>query len=570
MYKNIFLASVIALVLIVSASSPVQALTAGDIQSQIQQLLSKISELTRQIEVLRSQNGNGATVTPPASALSHRICTIAMRQFNQGASGDDVKAFQEFLRSEGYFDRVPTGYFGTVTKDSLARWQASQGFEGAGVIGPKTLERIKIKCGIGNSSGRLSANPSSGTAPLSVTFSHYVGGFRPAGISYVLDFGDGSSERATECSAPADACTGPGKNTHTYQSNGTYTATLTRVTDPCPDDGDPSTPRCLAAVQSEVIGKTQVFVGTTGACTKEYMPVCGAKPVVCITTPCNPVPTNYGNKCTMNADGASFLYEGQCRSGGTDPAADRSCKAWHDGCNSCARETADSPAMCTLKYCAIPAAAYCTAWFDANSNKAPVISGLSGPTSLTVNQTGTWTVIASDPENQNLSYAITWGDDLSYATPSVASAAYLDRQTTTFTHAYSKAGTYTVTVVVRDANGKEAKTTTTVRVDGAVNCPMTQILCTSGTHPYQPSGTDARGCPLQPQCVADTTACTAIYQPVCGRPAGCANTCAPGMYCTAVCQLHTPQTYGNKCSLTAANATFLHEGQCTSSSGNWY
>ncbi|HWO07467.1 MAG TPA: peptidoglycan-binding protein [Candidatus Paceibacterota bacterium] len=536
MLRNVVLASLIAVILVAGATQPVQA-QAGDIQAQIQSLLQRLTELTRQLNALRGQSqgetatGFGTSVALPAPALAHRLCALSLRQFALGSQGDDVRAFQEFLQSEGFFSVAPTGYFGPVTKDALARWQAAQGFESAGVVGPKTLERIRGKCGLGNNnSGRLSASPTSGNAPLTVTFSHYVGGFRPAGISYTLSYGDGTQERATECSAPADVCTGPGTNTHTYRNDGTYTATLTRVTDPC--FGQTA---CRAAIQSEVIGKVQIRVGTgTGVCTKEYRPVCGSKPIVCITTPCNPIPTTYSNRCMMESDGASLLYEGACRVGTNNPANDPQCKAWYDGCNSCARETPNGPAACTLKYCAAPGAAYCTAYFDTSSNRPPTISGLSGPTTLSVSQTGTWIINASDPENQTLTYNISWGDELHNATPAVAYAHDSFVQTTSFTHAYSRAGTYTITVVVRDSGGKEATMTTTVRVTGS------------------------------------NTVCADIYQPVCGRPVGCANTCPPGQYCTAICQLHNPQTYSNRCYLDAVSAQYLHEGQCTSSSGNIY
>jgi hypothetical protein len=49
------------------------------------------------------------------------------------------------------------------------------------------------------------------------------------------------------------------------------------------------------------------------ACTMEYAPVCGEQVVYCIKAPCPPVKTTYGNKCSMVAAKAKFLYSGECK-----------------------------------------------------------------------------------------------------------------------------------------------------------------------------------------------------------------------------------------------------------------
>ncbi len=232
--------------------------------------------------------------------------------------------------------------------------------------------------------------------------------------------------------------------------------------------------------------RIKMWCGSVGgpiACTKEYQPVCGSKSIVCITTPCNPIQQTYSNRCMMEADGATFAYEGVCRDISPDPSTDPRCKAWYDGCNNCSRENPNSPAMCTLRACFQQAPAYCTAYFDsAPLNKPPTVSSFSGPTTLNVNQTGTWTVQASDPENGQLTYQIWWGDENVYAPTAGASAAREFVQTTTFTHTYNSTGTYTVTIIVRDSSGQEAKTTSTVRVGSQpVACTMDAMLCPNGT-----------------------------------------------------------------------------------------
>jgi hypothetical protein len=48
------------------------------------------------------------------------------------------------------------------------------------------------------------------------------------------------------------------------------------------------------------------------ACTLEYNPVCGSKEVQCVRAPCYPVYQTYSNNCFLNADGATFVYKGEC------------------------------------------------------------------------------------------------------------------------------------------------------------------------------------------------------------------------------------------------------------------
>jgi len=555
MFKR-FIPGLLIVIVMLVATTPVvsSALSADDVQAQIQQLLAKIQELSAQLNELRARIGQippvpAATSTPsipPIVPIKPRICEIVTRTLTVGGQGEDVRSLQEFLREEGFLNTEATGFFGNMTQDAVAKWQTAQGVvssdaanaAGAGVFGPKSREFLKIRCGggISSNSERFTATPMHGDAPLVVTFSTWLSGFRPANITYTIDFGDGSSEPATSCPAPADACTGPGTNTHTYTTNGSYTAILYKVIDPCVGQV-----ACRAAIHREMVAKQTIQVGPI-ACTKEYMPVCGAKPIVCITTPCNPIPTTYSNKCMMNADNATLLYAGECKPGTTtNPADDASCQTWYDGCNTCSRSTPGGPAMCTLMACMTTEghtqpAPYCKSHFGDSANKTPVIKEISGPTVLKVNETGTWKVIAADPENAALSYSVTWGDELSNSAVAAMSAAEMRTftQSTTFTHVYSTAGTYTVTVVVSDPAGNQAHTSTTVSVK-------------TGDNPV---------------------ACTMQYDPVCGRPAGCTNTCPSGMYCAALCRLPDPVTYSNECHLKAAGATFISGGACTTVSSN--
>ena len=104
--------------------------------------------------------------------------------------------------------------------------------------------------------------------------------------------------------------------------------------------------------------------------------------------------------------------------------------------------------------------------YSAGSNLPPVIDGVSGPTTLNVGETGTWSVKAHDPESGLLSYIVNWGDSVSSgsggggAAPMSISAS----QTTTFTHSYSRAGTYKVVFTITDNKGLTAQSSISVQV----------------------------------------------------------------------------------------------------------
>jgi len=412
-------------------------------------------------------------------------------------NSDAVSAVQEFLVSEGLLSQA-TGYFGPATEAAVRSWQVQQGIvssgsaatTGWGTIGQRTWEGLRRRCadvGIGDV---LKASPKSGAAPLTVSFTAeaYAHTWTENGMTVsvadrgdrYLDFGDGSPAQKLVCTN-ATASTCRANVSHTYTTEGSYTAILFTAGYFGMQNDTTYGTRSDVARQTIVVG-----AGGGSACTREYAPVCGRPSGCANTCPAGAYcamlcqmhePQTYGNKCMLKAAGAEYLYDGACR--------------------------------------------------DWSANKPPVVSGLSGPTTLSVNETGTWRVTASDPENQSLSYAVYWGDERIYPMAmmdkAVSSAAFY--QDTTFTHSYATAGTYTITIVATDPQGQSAKTSTTVRVG------------------------------------ATPIACTMEYAPVCGQKSVCPACTASNPPCMAACYLQQ-QTYGNRCMMQGDGATFVREGEC--------
>ncbi len=127
----------------------------------------------------------------------------------------------------------------------------------------------------------------------------------------------------------------------------------------------------------------------------------------------------------------------------------------------------------------------CTGSGTGTNSLAPVISNLSAPSTLQTNQTGTWSLTATDPQNSQITYYISWGDE--YLLPYPVSSAAIPsttgyNQQSTFTHAYATAGTYSITIRARNAMGYESQTTTTVYVTGNSNCVYGSYNCGSSTN----------------------------------------------------------------------------------------
>lgn len=116
----------------------------ADLQNLVKQLQAQIAELQSQIQSLKTE-------------------LKLTRSLTQGATGEDVKQLQEFLKSIPgiYPEGLVTGYFGPLTKVAIQRFQEKQGIvnsgssdtTGFGIVGPKTISKINelISSGAGAS-----------------------------------------------------------------------------------------------------------------------------------------------------------------------------------------------------------------------------------------------------------------------------------------------------------------------------------------------------------------------------------------------------------------------------------
>lgn len=416
---------------------------------QIQELLAMVADLQKRLANL----GGGAVVTDFTSCIAagnpvlesyprqcahngqtfseviknpRRICPIFLRNLWLGIRGDDVSELQEYLRDAGAYTYPEiTGYFGPATQAAVERWQAQHGV---------------VSSGSAATTGYGVVGPATRAA-----IKRICGGVSPI--------------------YPPIQCTQEAKI--------------------CPDGSSVGRtgPNCeFAACPGEPV-----------ACTLEYAPVCGQPNISCPAgADCQrPLPKTYGNSCQMRADGATFLYNGACRD--KDPVTPpNSCKVWNDGCNSCVRDYPGGPMSCTERACIWQGVPKCEKYFDdVPRGGEPIIHAFTGPTVLGKGEKGVWEIKASDPQNGSLSYQIDWGEKRYEgafdAIAALAGSGFV--QNTTFTHSYAFAGTYTITITVRDQQGLTAKTTTTVKVGGEEAKEGFSVVPTSGKAPLTVTAT---------------------------------------------------------------------------------
>lgn len=125
-----------------SAAAPAAAQTADQLQVQISSLLAQIQALQSQLSAMGGVSSG--TVIP--SFAFYRDLTL-------GSRGPDVRALQQFLNAKGFLvassgpgsPGSETEYFGLLTRNALARYQAANGITpSVGYFGPKTKAFVAV------------------------------------------------------------------------------------------------------------------------------------------------------------------------------------------------------------------------------------------------------------------------------------------------------------------------------------------------------------------------------------------------------------------------------------------
>jgi peptidoglycan hydrolase-like protein with peptidoglycan-binding domain len=124
------------------------------------------------------------------------------------------------------------------------------------------------------------------------------------------------------------------------------------------------------------------------------------------------------------------------------------------------------------------------------ANKPPVITAIDGPTSLERDVFGSWKVNAIDPEGGALAYSVIWGDEgIEDVLKAIAGLGGTFSSASSFTHSFTKTGTFTMQVTAKDGAGATAV--------GALAIKVGVGTSTTGTTPFTPvtsTSTSAASC----------------------------------------------------------------------------
>ena len=228
-----------------------------------------------------------------------------------------------------------------------------------------------------------------------------------------------------------------------------------------------------------------------------------------------------------------MTYDGMMIGNNCDPVPGYSCPAGSQGTNYPISDGQYKIQICPTNgsQCAESTAVFTVTSNPQATGNSPVINGVDAPTSLSVGQTGTWTVHATDPYNGTLSYSVDWGDANScpsgYTCAANAAVPAAVTQATTFTHAYSTSGVFTPKFTVRNASGLTAQSSATVNVTGSTAAGPLRVTSPNGGEVWQ-RGTVQNIAWTSPYYFAAATVDLRLsqYIPQCFGPAPCATAAA--------------------------------------------
>ena len=117
-------------------------------ESQIQSILSLLSSFGADQSTINNVNSSlRGQASPGTGGGSSAACSFT-RSLTVGSTGTDVTCLQNALMAQGHMTVAATGYFGSITKAAVAKWQAANGVSPAvGFFGPLSQAKFNSMAG---------------------------------------------------------------------------------------------------------------------------------------------------------------------------------------------------------------------------------------------------------------------------------------------------------------------------------------------------------------------------------------------------------------------------------------
>ncbi|MDO8521732.1 MAG: peptidoglycan-binding protein [bacterium] len=438
--------------------------TLSDLQAQVSALLAQINQLKSAQSTTATQVStfpNQGDLPPSAPSTCVDLQNNIGYRSTDFKTGGDVSELQDFLQTNGYLNTEPTGFYGQMTVNAIKSYQTGLSLNPTGYTGPLTRGKIKdATCGGATTPAQPTPQPTqpttSGTSPV-----------RPSTVSEQVKcvFNGATTERK---------CYGTMRLADDFQFQFSCSGVASCVANVKGSKGNSITWRsdCVGSANTTIDGNNESASFSCGiASSFTASPASGSAPLKVAFFGTASVGIHY------------ILDFGD----GSTPAF----VACAEGCTSLNVNeshvyTAPGSYVATLKtnpeqYQDGHVDTVGTATIivtNSNSNvSAPVVKGIEGPASLNAGQTGTWTVIASVPNQAGaqLRYSVQWSDEGSSLIPMASSPVQTSIQTSaTFTHIYKYNGVYKPKFTVSNSAGSaSAEMAVTVTFVGTPTLTLT-------------------------------------------------------------------------------------------------
>jgi peptidoglycan hydrolase-like protein with peptidoglycan-binding domain len=431
--------------------------------------------------------------SPAYTSAAAAPCPSINRDLSIGMRGSDVSALQSYIVSRNYAGSgnwMVTGYFGRATQAGVQIFQQERGLPQTGIADAATRAAL---CGVNvNLLPQVPTYPTYPTYPTTPTYPTYPN-YASVSISSL------SMNSAAQGSQVTIYGTG-----FDYANNTVYIGS-----NPITNIASPNATSLSFVVPSYVMGTVQVSVANTrgqsnavSLSVTPYTNPCMAYAYGSNCGGCSLYPYSY---CSNGMPTIEYLLPASGAVGGTvavygsgfTPTGNtvRFGAGIITGLNSSDGRSLSFVVPTQLTGYATEQVAIGTysvsvsnsAGLTSNamaynvtslsSSQYPRITSATGPTSIAVSGSGTWTVVVNNPTNVYQTVSVNWGDYQSTPSQTVSSGV----STLTFSHTYAQPGQYSIVFSITNAVGPNATASATVSVYGnGGNVAISSIAPSSG------------------------------------------------------------------------------------------